>query len=130
MPDENLDVVRKAYEAWNERDLDAIRALVHDDVVFVNAPSAVEPGTREGVEAFARVGQLQWEGIEDGRQEIERLEAAGDRVLVVSILSAGIPGSDARLTQKYGSVVTLRAGRIARMEMFDAVADAERALSG
>jgi ketosteroid isomerase-like protein len=34
MSDENVQIVRRSFEVWNERDVDAIRRLYTDDVVI------------------------------------------------------------------------------------------------
>ena len=56
MSQENLEIVRLFFDAWNRRDEEALLALVAPEVEYVNSPTAIEPGTRHGTsEALAVV---------------------------------------------------------------------------
>src|SRR5687768_9806670 len=91
-------LVRRFFDAWNQQDLDACLAAADPDVEYVNAPTAVEPGTRHGHEAFSLVLRTQWEGLgSTARVEIERTHVEGDRVVVIGRLSREMPGSPSRI---------------------------------
>ena len=54
MSEENVEVVRRTFAAWNAGDMDALREL-HDPDVIVRAPKGwPEPGPFVGREAFMR----------------------------------------------------------------------------
>ncbi|MEK6271177.1 MAG: nuclear transport factor 2 family protein [Actinomycetota bacterium] len=48
MSQENVKIVRRSVDAWNRRDEEEMLALIDPEAEFVNAPNAVEPGTRRG----------------------------------------------------------------------------------
>ena len=48
MSTENVELARRIHGAWNDRDLETMRALADPEVEYVNSPTAVEPGTRHG----------------------------------------------------------------------------------
>ena len=48
MSQENVEIVRRLVDAWNRQDLEGILALIDPEAEYVNAPNAVEPGTRRG----------------------------------------------------------------------------------
>ena len=107
------------FDAWNRQDLEACLAMADSGVEYVNAPSAVEPGTRHGLEGLSLVLRKQWEGLgPTARADIERTRVEGDRVLVIGRLSREMPGSTSRI-EVYGAFrMTFRDERIARVEQF------------
>ena len=117
MSDENMDVVRRAMDAWNRRDLEALRALSDPEIEYVNSPTAVEPGTRQGDDAVAAVARTQWEFLIDGRQEIDRLYDRGEEVISLGRLSRRMPDSEDRIEDHVLASWTIRNGRIIRAEV-------------
>ena len=71
MSQENVEMVRRLLDAWNRRDLDAMLDLGGSELVYVNSPTAVEPGTRRGRDEVEEVARKQWEIL------AERLEHGG-----------------------------------------------------
>jgi hypothetical protein len=83
-------------DAWNRRDLETLQALSDPEVEFVNSPTAVEPGTRRGIDEVAAVARAQWEMLLDARWEIDRIYDRGDEIFVLARLSRQItPDSEA-----------------------------------
>ena len=66
MSQENVEIVRRLYDAWNRRDEEELVALGDPEVEWVNSPTAVEPGTRRGTNELLAVWQMQWEILRDG----------------------------------------------------------------
>ena len=118
--------VRALIEAWNARDVEAIRSLVHDDIVWINPPNALEPGTRVGRDALIEVFQAQWPMVDT--IEIERLEHREGSVLTASRVTATIPGSDGRVETRVVTRWLLRDGLISASEQIGAGSDFEQAL--
>ena len=81
MSQENIEIVRGFVDAWNRRDLDEILAITDPEGEFVNSPTAVEPGTRRGVDEIKAVLRTQWEILQDGRAEIDRIYDRGDEII-------------------------------------------------
>jgi ketosteroid isomerase-like protein len=117
MPQENVEVVRALFEAWNAGDMDAVRALYDPRAVVYHAEGWPEPGPSVGREAVMRL----WEGIRepwdvDELKLISHSIAVGDRI-AVRVIWRGRgrgPGMDMELT----CVWTVRKGRIFNQEFF------------
>ena len=61
MSEENVEIVRRAIDAWNRRDIEDLLALGDPEGEYVNSPSAIEPGTRRGRDEIAAVMRAQWD---------------------------------------------------------------------
>jgi hypothetical protein len=48
MSQENVEMFRLAVDAWNRQDIEGILAFADPEIEYVNAPGAVEPGTKRG----------------------------------------------------------------------------------
>jgi ketosteroid isomerase-like protein len=115
MSQENVEIVRRALDAWNRRDIDALVAAADPGIEYVNAPTAVEPGTRRGIAEVTAVWRAQWETL-DGRVEVDRFFDHGDEIIALGRLSGEIPGSDTRIEDRVLGSWTVRTGRIIRFE--------------
>jgi ketosteroid isomerase-like protein len=123
-------VVVQFFDAWNRQDLDACLAMADQDVEYVNAPSAIEPGTRHGHEGLALVLRKQWEGLgPTACVEIERTHVEGNRVVVVGNLSRAMPGSASRVEVRGVFRMTFRDGRIVHIEQLGAGTSFDSALA-
>ena len=122
------EIVAKAYEALNARDMDALLALLDEDVEWVNAPDAVDPGIRRGHDGFRTAVENAWAAFGNFEYDLASVEAAGPRVLVQATLSASSGGME--LTEQTHHVWTVRADRIVRFEWFNSRAEAVAAVRG
>ena len=117
MSSENIGIARRAVEAWNRRDAEAIVELCDPDIEYVNPPQAVEPGTRRGHEGLARVLRDQWGFLVDGaRIEIERIHERDDDVYTLARIEGKMPGSDASIAVRGLFLWRVRAGKLVRIE--------------
>ncbi|MEZ5155939.1 MAG: nuclear transport factor 2 family protein [Solirubrobacterales bacterium] len=128
MSEENVRIVRLLVDAWNRQDLDAIIALVHPDGEYVNAPAAVEPGTRRGRAEVVAVMRRQWEVLSGALMEIDRIEDRGDEVITVAHVSRRLPGSDTRITNPLLTSWRFRDGNLIRVEQLGGGANFQSAL--
>ena len=114
MSRENVELLRRLVDAWNRRDLDGILELAAPDAEFVNSPTAIEPGTRRGHDELAAVLRTQWEMLTDGRQEVDRIYDLGDEAIALGRLSRRLPGSEARIEDRFLGSSEFRGGRLIR----------------
>ena len=112
MSGENVEVVRRIYEAW--RDGRSARDLIDDDVEYVNPPDAVEGGTRHGRRAFAGIR----DAYDDVRVEPERFFEAGTDVVVIARITGKGKGSGVDMDWRQGYIWTVRDGRAVRFRWF------------
>ena len=117
----DAELVERITRAWNERDTETLRALTAPDAEYVNAPDALEPGTRRGMEALVNVAEKQWEALgHDARQEIEGIHVRGDEVLSEIRLSRSMPGSDTEVETRALLSWSFRDGRLTRLAVLGA----------
>jgi ketosteroid isomerase-like protein len=103
MSDQNLDVVKGAYEAFSRGDVPAVLGVLADDIEW-----KVPPPLPQAAEVH-------------GRDEVDDFVASGDRVCVIGRGSGNVDGSPAG----YGFVHcwTLSGGRATRFDEYAAPGD-------
>ena len=117
MSQQNVEVVRAAYDAYNARDMDALRELYDPDAIIVRALDGwPEPGPFVGRDNVVR-------GFEDLREtwdsdslENVRLIDAGDRVVARHTWRGIGRGPEVNMDQAV--IFTLRKGKIFLLEYF------------
>ena len=128
MSQENVEIVRRLLGAWNRKDADAMLALADPEVEYVNAPGAIEPGTRRGHDELVRVLRTQWDALPGGEQEIDRIYDRGDQIISIGRVSRLMPGGEARIDTAILLAWTIRAGKVVRIEVLATGQDFEKAL--
>jgi ketosteroid isomerase-like protein len=115
MASENVDVVRRHFEAFDDGGLDAAVAYLDPDIEWRAVEGAVDDvGVMRGHEALRRYYSDWIETIEDLRAEVDEvLYDSGDTVAVVLRHSGRVPGSTAAIDGRYCVVCRIRDGRIA-----------------
>ena len=123
MSEENVEIVRALYRAWAEGSL-LESELIADDIEWVNAKEAVEPGTRRGAGEFGdAVGKVS-DAFEETRVEIARFIDAGDQVVVTGTLRGTVHGSGIEIEHDQGYIWTIRDGKAIRFQWFNDPAEA------
>ena len=117
---ENVEIVRRLVDAWNRQDLEAMLALTDPEAEYVNAPTAVEPGTRRGHDEMVAVLRKQWEGIPGAFLEIDRFHDRGDEIITEGRISRTMPGSDARISTPGLISWKFSDGKLIRLEQLGA----------
>jgi ketosteroid isomerase-like protein len=117
MSEENVELVERFFDAWDRQDLGACLASADPEIEYVNAPFAVEPGTRHGHEGFSLVLRKQWEGLgASAHIDVEEAHVQGDAVLAIVRLSREMPGGGSQIEIRAVLRMTFRNGRILRVE--------------
>jgi ketosteroid isomerase-like protein len=121
MAEENLEIVRRLVDAWNRQDLEGILVLIDPEAEYVNAPTAIEPGTRRGHDAAVDVMRKQWEDLPAAiLVEIDRFHDRGDEIITEGRLSRTMPGSDQRISTRLLQSWKFRDGKLIRFEVLGA----------
>ena len=128
MSEENVEIVHRLIDAWNRQDVEEIVGLFDPEAEYVNASTAVEPGTRRGHDAIVAVVRKQWEGLPGAHWEIDRLHDRGDEIISVGGVSRAMPGSDARIDNPILQSWRFRDGKVIRLEMLGAGPEFQKAL--
>ncbi len=113
MSQETVEVVRKATDAVNRRDLDAFLAFLSPDVVWEVNPEL--PGLREVHRGRAEVREL-IEGLfeigESSHVAVEITDLSDDRVFAETVLTARGTGSGVPVELRYWQVLSVTEGKI------------------
>jgi ketosteroid isomerase-like protein len=117
MSEENVEVVRNTFEAWNAGDMDRLRDLYDPDVIARAPPGWPEPGPFVGRDAVMRQFQLVREAFdEDSLELVSDFAAIGDRVIVRAawrMIGRGPEGN-----MEWTLIYTVRGGLIFGLEYF------------
>lgn len=111
----SAELIEELVAAWNRRDLVTILELTDPDVEYVNAPIALEPGTRRGHDAISDVFRKQWEGLADAQMEIVRTQIHGGELFTEAHIGRSMPGSDVRVDSRLLFAWTIDGGRVMRL---------------
>jgi uncharacterized protein len=120
MSQENVEIVRTAFTAFDRGDIEAVLRLCAEDIVITQPPelpgvSAKQRGHRGVLEAFA-IWPEQWE---DYRMKILRITAApADRVIVTTRARGRGRQSGVEVDMEFSFVFTIGDARIREMRIF------------
>ena len=125
---ENVEVVRRAIGAYNERDFEAIRALNHPEVeVDWSASRGLEARIYQGQEDVMRFMQSFLGMFEQVKMEPVRFIESGDSVVVPN--RTQLRGRDGIETIARSALVfEVRSGRIARIGLYQETREALEAV--
>ena len=124
MSEENVEVVRRVYEAWAGGEFPGPVDDLDPEIEYVNPPGAVEPGTRHGLDAFLRAVEKVFESWETWQMQPEAFTPVGDQVAVIVHYRARGRESGVEVEGRESALWTLRDGRVVRYAWFHGAADA------
>jgi ketosteroid isomerase-like protein len=112
MASENVDLVRSGYEAFNRGDIDAVLALLDDDVQWHEPGGGGAPsGTFRGPQSIASdLFSHVPEQFEEFSVETERFIDAGEQIVVIGRFR-GRAKSGKELDAAFAHVATVRDGK-------------------
>jgi ketosteroid isomerase-like protein len=114
MSQENVEVVRRVWDAYSRRDFDQVRTLSDPAVVMIT----LEEGPLYGIEAVRKNHERWWETWENDETKVEEVIGVGDRVFVTARFWGRGRASGAEVEGRHVEVYTLRDGKIIRVEEF------------
>ena len=125
--EENVSLLRRFYESFNQGDLDSVLELCAEDVEVYKDPEVVEmvaaftPRGRERVAQYLRGWLESWSDYLARPQECLQ---AGDEVVALTEARARGPNSQFEIEGEMADVFTVRDGRIARFRLYVQRSDA------
>ena len=114
MSQENVEVVRRCYEFWTERDFSPMADLFHPDVVVDLSRNVFNPDIYRGFDGVRRWVDEVDEMWDDFKVEPEEVITAGDAVVTASRISGQGRGSGVKTEMTIFGVWTLREGKVSR----------------
>jgi ketosteroid isomerase-like protein len=127
MSQENVALVRRIYEAWERRDMDAVLSFIGDDFEFdiSRHPIPDFPNVGRGVEHMSRFFGTYVSGFSDYRVEVINVIEAEDMVVAAlhdtASLGRGVVERD------FAHVWTFRDGAPMRLQAFTTTEEALQA---
>jgi ketosteroid isomerase-like protein len=117
MSQQNVEIVRAAFEAWNAGDMDALRESYDPDIIWRPPEGWPEPGPYAGREAVMRqLEQMRETWDADALELTSDFIHAADRVAVRLIWRGA--GYGPALNMELTGVYTVRRGKIFGIEFF------------
>jgi ketosteroid isomerase-like protein len=115
MSQENVEVVRRIWDAYSRGDFDQIRAHADPAVVMIT----VEEGPLYGIEAVRKNHERWWEAWENSESTVEEvIDGVGDRVFVMARFRGRGKASGAEVKGRHFEVYTVRDRKVIRVEEF------------
>jgi ketosteroid isomerase-like protein len=117
----NVDLLRRFYEYFNQRDLDAVLELCAPEVEVYKDPEVVEmvaaftPRGQERVAQYLRGWLDSWD---EYRARPEEFLESGEDVAVLVHLRARGKGSQFDIEEDMADVFSIRDGRIVRLRLY------------
>jgi ketosteroid isomerase-like protein len=117
MSRENVEVVRRMYEAFQGGDSATVNACFDPEVV-VDARVRVDGAMGRGLEALGSIiGE--WIAAFDGwHEDIEELRGIGDRVVAIATQRGRSKATGIDVETRYAIVYDIGGGRITRMTLY------------
>jgi uncharacterized protein len=123
MSQENVEIVRRMYEAYHSGDAES--ALAHfDPKVEVDVSSRVDGEVGRGHEDLVRIISEWTDAFEDWREDIEEIRDAGDRVCVVLTQRGRGRETGIDIDTRYAVVYEVRGGKIIGTALYGEPAEA------
>src|SRR2546430_11162761 len=119
MAAEDVDVVRRAYDALGRRDLDSVLRLYDADHVLVTEWGLGDSRSYRGLAGFRQAEADSNELFEEFRNDVEELFDAGEGVVVATIRARGWGRrSGAPVDDRVGVVLRVVDGRIVQTHYY------------
>jgi uncharacterized protein len=130
MSQENVEVVRRGFEAFADGGLDAMAEFWDPDINWRAAEGAIDDvGEMHGPVAVRRYVQDWLDTFDDSSVVVEELRDVGDdSVLAIQRAKGRAKLSGVEIDLRYAVVYTLRAGKVVRAREYLSVDDALEAV--
>ena len=124
MRPEDLEVVRRAYDAFAAGDLETLRTFLAPDIEWRTTPEVPFMGNYSGLDEFMR-GMDEWtSAFDDVTTEIEEMIDMGETVIVHHRMRGRGRDSGVEVDLAIFQVVAVRDGQLVRMHDFGTRDDA------
>jgi ketosteroid isomerase-like protein len=119
MSQENVELVQRAWHAFQAEDVPALVEMSHQDLEFVSAMSAVDAPTYRGPQLWTSYFERMHETWEEWLiEDFNVFDAGDDRVAAVFRLIGTGRRSGVRVEQESGLAYTLRQGKLWRIHTY------------
>jgi len=122
---ENVDIVRRGYEAYGRGDLDSLLSLFDENIEWISPGPAELPtaGTRRGREQVGEFFKAVNELFEVQRFEPQTFIAQGDHVVVLGEDTSRVKATGKAIDGQWAHVFTLSGGKVVSFHEYVDTAD-------
>ena len=125
MSQENVDLVREAYDAYNRDGITGILRYLDPEVEWRNAAESPDAGVFIGHEGVVEWQGVVDEGFKDMYFEPERIDQLPQGQVLVSVrFRFRAPTSDVQVEVPFVHLMTWREGKVTKFSMFTSKAEA------
>jgi ketosteroid isomerase-like protein len=117
MRQDDVEALRRGYEAWNRGDYEAVLELLDPAIEWRLPEGGINSGSHHGREAVRELMGSYLEAFDHLQLDPERFFQADDRVVVFVRQAGRGRGSGVEVEIQVGHVWTMRAGRAVRFEI-------------
>jgi len=128
MSPENVEIVRRMYDAFHSGDADEALSHFDPDVLVDASPARLGAAAGSGREHVSAVVASWLAAGEEWDEEKQEMRDLGSRVLVVSVQRGRAKGSGAEMEARFAILYDLYGGEITGMRMYATPADAPEAV--
>ena len=118
MPQENVEIVRRAHEALNAGDIDELVRLCHEDFILDMSDRVLNPETYRGHDGIRRFHAEVHEPWERYVWEVEELHDNGGRVVVLVRARGWGRGSGLEIDRQAAMVWTVIDGKASDLRFY------------
>ena len=123
MSEENVEIVRRMYEAYLAGDTDQALTCFHPNVV-ADFRVRGDTGVRQGREALNELIATWVDAWDDYSDRVDEIRDLGESVLVIATQSGRGKGSGLELTNQYAQLYELEDGQITSLTLYESPAKA------
>jgi ketosteroid isomerase-like protein len=118
MSQENVEVVRRGFVAWEAGDLAANLRLVHEGVVCCRMAPLIDPQTYQGIDGYLQFASEWIEPYEDFHLQPTEYIDAGDDVVVEVVQEGRLAGSKQTMKGTFWFLMKVHDGKLVRFEIY------------
>ena len=112
MSEENVEIVRRGWEAWESGDLTGLLALMANDFVMRRRAPLPDAGEWPGREGFLNLAAEWGENFDEWSLKPEEVAAAGENHVIVRVRQGGRGvASGAEVSGTYWYLIEMRDGK-------------------
>src|SRR5438445_2497543 len=125
MYERDVEILRAAFQAFSDGDIERILQFTHPEFEGVVPPElSAEPDTYRGHDGVRRYFATFTDAMDDVRFEPERFWDAGDAVVVAMRMTAKGRLTSIPVEQRFAQICTVRDGRAKSVRTFAALSEA------
>jgi ketosteroid isomerase-like protein len=124
MSEQNVEIVRRMYDAFHRGDAEGALAHFAPDVLVDASRARPDGGKGQGREQLNTIVTAWMGAWDEWREEIEEMRDLGSEVLILSVQHGRGKGSGVEVEARYALLYEVQGGKITRLDMYKEPAEA------